>query len=169
MGLPTAWLQTLLSAAGEWIASGSMKQILHPWAMDLELAIEANPEVSAKLVALSQLWDSSPAKFNATDVEALNETLALIHEAHGLITSSYRGFEVDIISVALAWPIRVPEAFLAIVNQQRPEALILFAHYSLLLNHVDQVWFMHGISKHLLQTIHSRIGKEWESWIAWLF
>ncbi|KAF2494701.1 hypothetical protein BU16DRAFT_445206, partial [Lophium mytilinum] len=69
--------------------------------------------------------------------------------------------------VVYAWPIKVPAAFLVMVKELKPEALILLAHYSLLLNRADQVWYMQGMSRRLLQTIHGKIGKEWESWIAW--
>jgi hypothetical protein len=54
------------------------------------------------------------------------------------------------------------------VKELKPEALIVLAHYSLLLNKADHAWYMQGMSRRLLQTIHSKIGKEWESWIAWL-
>lgn len=71
-------------------------------------------------------------------------------------------------SIVMAWPIRVPEVFVSMVANLRPEAFVVLAHYCLLLNRVDHVWFMHGMSGHLLQSIRIRIGKEWESWVAWL-
>jgi len=135
--------------------------------MDPELARAADPEASAKLTALSQLWDSSSGTFEAVDVEVLNQTLALLIEAYGLVTLSSTNREIDTILVVYAWPIKVPEAFFAMVKEQKPEALVVLAHYSLLLNKVDQLWYMQGMSRRLLHTIHSKIGKQWESWIAW--
>lgn len=152
-------VQTLLTEAGEWTTRDFIKLILYPWAMDLELAMQANPEVTMKLASLSSLWDSSPAKFSAAEVAAFNETLALLHEANGLVISSTSQCPVDVMSVTMAWPIRVPETFLPMVTALKPEALVVLAHYSLLLNQVDQVWFMHGMSRHLLRTIQSKIGK----------
>jgi hypothetical protein len=160
-------VHTLLKAAGEWMASGSMISIVQPRDIDPELVKAADPEVSAKLTALSQLWNSSPGKFNLNDVEVLNETLDLLHHACGLVALSSTHREIDMILVVYAWPIKVPDAFFVMVKEQKPEALIVLAHYSLLLNKVDQLWYMQGMSRRLLQTIHSKIGKEWESWIAW--
>jgi hypothetical protein len=54
-----------------------------------------------------------------------------------------------------------------LIAARRPEALILLAHYCLLLNKVDNVWWLRGISRHLLKSIHATIGEEWEGWIAW--
>jgi hypothetical protein len=158
---------TLLKAAGEWVTSGSMKLILQPRDTDLELARAVDPEGSAKLTALSQLWSLSPGNFDANDVEVLNEALALLHEAYGVVALSSIDHQIDIILVVYAWPIKVPEAFFDMVKRQIPESLVVLAHYSLLLNKVDQLWYMQGMSRHLLQTIHRIIGKDWESCISW--
>jgi hypothetical protein len=149
-----------------------MKLLLYPWAMeshgmDPELIREAHPETSTRLTSLSRLWDMSNEKFDPADVEVLDRTLSHLHEAYGMMKSSDSECQVALIGVALTWPIRVPERFLSMVNQLEPEALILLAHYSLILNKVDDVWFMHGMSGHLLRSIQQRLGKEWESWIAW--
>ncbi|KAE9368775.1 hypothetical protein N431DRAFT_307463, partial [Stipitochalara longipes BDJ] len=158
---------TLLKAAGEWMANSSMRLILQPSHIDPELANAADPEANAKLRALSQLWDLTSGKFDADDVEVLGETLALLIEAYGLVALSSSDREIDMILVVYAWPIKVPEAFFAMVKGQKPEALVVLAHYSLLLNKVDQLWYMQGMSRRLLHTIHGKIEKEWERWITW--
>ncbi|KAF1992800.1 hypothetical protein P154DRAFT_148371 [Amniculicola lignicola CBS 123094] len=153
---------TLLNVADEWMASSSMKLVLYP--TDPQPADAADPGVSVKLTELRQLWESSPGLFSDDEVAALNVTLALLLEGCVLVRSS---FEVDLVTILYAWPIKVPEVFLSMVKMQRPEALIVLAHYSLMLNVANGIWFMQGMSRHLLQTVHSQIGKEWESWIAW--
>jgi hypothetical protein len=160
-------VHTLLKASGEWMTTSSMRSMLQSRRMDPELARAFDPEGNAKLAALSQLWNSSPGKFSADDVEALNETLTLLQEACGMGASSSADDEVDMILVVYSWPIQVPEAFLAMVKAGKPEALLLLAHYSLLLNKVDQLWYMRGMSRRLLKTVHKKIGKEWEIWITW--
>lgn len=115
----------------------------------------------------SKLWVPSSANFNVDDVKTLNETVALLQEPWGLVALSASHNEIDTILVLYGWPIKVPEAFFAMVKEQRPEALIVSAHYSLLLNKVDRLWYMQTMSRRLLQTIFGKLGKEWESWIAW--
>lgn len=66
-------VQTLLSAAWEWITRGSVKLILYPYAMDIQLATQTNPEVTAKLMALSQLWESSRGTLNDTEEASLRD------------------------------------------------------------------------------------------------
>lgn len=160
-------VHTLLKVAGDWMADGSMKNILESRSLDPEVCRAADPEAGVRLSALSQLWVSSSDTFDLDDLKTLDETLALLQEAWGLVALSASDSKVDTILVVYGWPIKVPEAFFAMIKEQRPEALIVLAHYSLLLNKVDQLWYMQGMSRRLLQTIHSKIGKEWESWIAW--
>jgi hypothetical protein len=162
-------VSTLLNTAWGWIANGPMGILLIPIVMDPELAGKANLEGSAKLTALRTLWEPPPAKFHTADIEALNEALSFTIEAYELISSSTNERPVSATSLALAWPIVVPQTFLDLVDRLEPEALVVLAQYSLLLNQVDEVWFMHCMNRPLLQTIHGRIGKEWESWIACRF
>jgi hypothetical protein len=160
-------VHTLLIAAGEWMASGPMRLMLQPRYMDPDQVRAADPEVSANLTALSQLWQSSPGNEDVADAEVLDNTLALLHEAYGQVASSSTDPEIDVVTVVYGWPIKVPEVFFTMVKEQKPEALIVLAHYSLLLNKVNQFWYIKGMSRRLLKTIHGKLGKEWETWIAW--
>ncbi|KAH8894577.1 hypothetical protein GQ53DRAFT_762659 [Thozetella sp. PMI_491] len=160
-------VHTLMKASGQWIMSGPMGPMLQTRHMEPELVRAVDPEGSAKLATLRQLWSLPTTKFNVDGVQALEETLVLILSACGLIASASTDSEIDIILVVLSWPVHIPEAFLAMVKEQKPEALVLLAHYSLILNKVDHLWYMRGMSRRLLKLIHGKIGKQWESWIAW--
>jgi hypothetical protein len=158
---------TLLDVAEEWMSSSLLKMILHPPPMTSTPAEVMDPQLGIKLSALSRLWELSPEAFSIDELEALNTTLALLLEECELVMSFYDDQLIDIVSIVYGWPIKVPAVFLAMVQEFRPEALIVLAHYSLLLNKAESVWLMQGMSRRLLQTIHKKIGKEWESWIAW--
>jgi hypothetical protein len=58
-------------------------------------------------------------------------------------------------------------AIIVILIRRCPEALILLAHYCLLLSKIDHLWWLQGMSRHLLQAVHKVLGKEWENWITW--
>jgi hypothetical protein len=80
--------------------------------------------------------------------------------------------------MTLAWPIIVPETYIQLVNQRRPEALILLAHFCLLLSKIDHVWFLKGICRRVLRSVCRMVGtgvgdtgeggeKGWEEWVNW--
>jgi len=109
-------VHTLLDVAGDWMTSSSMKPVLNPRPISPMVDKPAVLEVSLKLVALSQLWDSSLGKFNDIEVEALNETLALLHEDCVFLASFPDDRQIDVVSVVYAWPVKVPGAFLVMVK-----------------------------------------------------
>ncbi|KAF2670624.1 hypothetical protein BT63DRAFT_243480 [Microthyrium microscopicum] len=158
----------LLNATFEWMGTSLLKPILFPRPEDPTPPNAEDPVIRDKLTELSQLWVQSPGKFTEVEIQAFNDTVALLQDNCSLVASFSDDRQVDIVTIIYAWPIKVPEVFLSMVKEFRPEALIILAHYSLLLNKAEHVWFVQGMSRRLLQTIHSKIGKEWEGWITWL-
>jgi len=81
--------------------------------------------------------------------------------------------------MTIAWSTVTPDTYISLINQRRPEALVLLAHYCLLLSKIDTVWWLKGISRHLLRSVCKALEKvdslgavegserSWESWISW--
>ena len=49
------------------------------------------------------------------------------------------------------------------VGDRRPEALVLFSCYCLLLRQVEIFWWMRGMSRSLMRAIDVAVAREWES------
>lgn len=164
------WVQLLRGAGSiiycyyQDITQGPLRPISH-WDNASEISAAANPEDAVKFAALEQLWDSAPVPISATEIEALKETLRWLKITYTMISRPNESS--DAAADALSWPVRVPDLFLLMVNRRQPEALVLLAHYCLLLNKVEDFWWIRGMSRHLLQKIHLTLGKEWESWLCW--
>ncbi|KAH9208750.1 hypothetical protein DL95DRAFT_467469 [Leptodontidium sp. 2 PMI_412] len=146
------------------MAQGPLGPVLC-WDHTAELAAMANPAESAKFLALEQLWDSTRIPLTAAEVESLKESLGWMKIIYTMITLPSGG--IDPASAAMTWPVRVPEHYLSMVNERQPAALILLSHFCLLLNTVDDFWWIRDMSRGLLQVIHQTLGAEWEPWIGW--
>ena len=149
------------------IRQGPLGKLIHLWDDDAKPCPETNPEDTARFATLEQLWNRTPMTISVAEADALRETLDILRETYSFMSLPVPDSGIDPGGASLSWPIRVPEAYIQMVNRRQPEALILLAHYCLLLNKMEKVWWMSGMSRHLLQTIHKTIGKEWESWITW--
>ncbi|KAF7861557.1 hypothetical protein EAF04_008119 [Stromatinia cepivora] len=164
------WVQLLRGSARitycyyEEIAKGPLGQVLR-WDNTAELEAEANPAESAKFSALEQLWDSTRVPVTAAEVDSLQEALRWLKIIYTMMTTP--SSNNDPASTALSWPVRVPEHYLLMVNERQPAALILLSHFCLLLNKVEDFWWIRGMSRRLLQEIHQTLGAEWEPRIAW--
>src|SRR6185437_14200064 len=116
--------------------------------------------------ALEKLWDSTSQCVSAAEADSLKEALRWLKTIYGMMMITPPETN-DPASAALSWPVRVPEDYLLMVNQRQPIALVLLAHFCLLLNQIEDFWWIRGMSRRLLQEIHQTLGAEWESWIGW--
>ncbi|KAH7317207.1 hypothetical protein BKA65DRAFT_111095 [Rhexocercosporidium sp. MPI-PUGE-AT-0058] len=165
------WVQ-LLCGAGEVIKQyyhellqGPMAPIL-PWDNEAEKSAELNPAESVKFGLLEQLFYNSEAPFSDTELNALKGTLHTLQVTYTMMCNT-RSNVVDNNSLGLSWVVRIPELYLQIVSRRDPVALVVLAHFCLLLNRMENTWLISGLSRRLLQDIHQMLGKEWESQISW--
>jgi hypothetical protein len=65
------------------------------------------------------------------------------------------------------WPAQVSQDYLDLLKDRDPAALILLAHYCILLKPLDSHWYMSGYSKRLLSRIYNQLDQEWQQWLHW--
>jgi hypothetical protein len=65
------------------------------------------------------------------------------------------------------WPNTIPQKYLELLADQQPQALVILAHYAVLLHWADKEWFMRGMARYLLDTIRSSVGDEWQGALQW--
>ncbi|KAJ5621165.1 hypothetical protein N7510_005149 [Penicillium lagena] len=90
----------------------------------------------------------------------LSSAFSKVHEAQARKNYS--------LCVALnVWAARVPDAYLELVKQRHPVALILLAHYCILLLPLEGSWYMNGYSKRLITRIYGQLDEQWRPWLQW--
>jgi hypothetical protein len=65
------------------------------------------------------------------------------------------------------WPVQVTQEYLDLLKDRDPVALILLAHYCILLLPLEGNWYMSGYSKRLLTRIYNQLDEEWRPWLRW--
>lgn len=65
------------------------------------------------------------------------------------------------------WPGSVNQDFIELIYERDERALVLLAHYCVLLKRVDHVWYLKGLGEGLLRNIWGVLGREGRSWIGW--
>ncbi|KAF7859688.1 hypothetical protein EAF04_008767 [Stromatinia cepivora] len=147
------------------MVNGPLGKLFFLWDADALPDVDSCAEDVAKLDALAQLWIPRPETLSVSETKALGETLSLLRETY--VAMSTMGDRVDTASACLSWPIRASDLYLDLVAKQSPQALILLAHYSLLLNMCGDLWWLHGMSRKLLQEVHRALPEKWRHWIQW--
>ncbi|KAI9929863.1 hypothetical protein ASPWEDRAFT_100244 [Aspergillus wentii DTO 134E9] len=94
-------------------------------------------------------------------VDALSQSFTSIYE---------NSFSVDAFSPwVFGWLYRLSDEFNSCLQQKQPVALVIFAHFTVLLKEleIDPLWFMRGWSHHVMDGINCYLHEEDKAWIQW--
>ncbi|PVH70958.1 hypothetical protein DL98DRAFT_521355 [Cadophora sp. DSE1049] len=67
------------------------------------------------------------------------------------------------------WPASIPMEYLEMLRAREPAALVLLAHYCVLLEPLEESWYMVGFRKRLLERIYWQLDEDWRKWLDWPF
>ncbi|QSS59627.1 C6 zinc finger domain-containing protein [Histoplasma capsulatum] len=105
----------------------------------------------------------------AQDRETANAYALAIHQLLNAYTqvSILSERKQDFVPVIFVWPIAIPQTYLKLLGERKPEAMVILAHYSALLQRLDDQWFMKGWARYLVKQIEMTLGEEWQPWLCW--
>jgi Fungal specific transcription factor domain len=67
----------------------------------------------------------------------------------------------------LIWPGVVPTDYVRLLHYQHPIALIILAHYCVVIKKIETVWYLRGLGQNLLLSIHEVLSPKWRPWLVW--
>jgi hypothetical protein len=67
------------------------------------------------------------------------------------------------ISMILVWPVLVPAQFVDLLRQRQAEALVICAHYAVLLHRGRHLWVIGDGGKFVIEVIRDNLGPEWQN------
>jgi hypothetical protein len=70
-------------------------------------------------------------------------------------------------SMSMCFPKQDPTRFSLLLKQRHPQALVILAYYTVLLDLLGSRWWINGWGRRVLRDIVCSLGDEWKSWIEW--
>lgn len=70
-------------------------------------------------------------------------------------------------SMVMCFPKQDPSHFSLLLKRRLPQALIILAYYTVLLDLLDARWWISGWGRRVLSDVVGSLGDEWKSWIDW--
>ena len=67
----------------------------------------------------------------------------------------------------MSWPVLLSSEYIDLLSEQRPEALVILAHFGVILLLHKHIWTFGDGGYYLISTIRSYLGPEWASWLLW--
>ena len=67
----------------------------------------------------------------------------------------------------LSWPVQLTDEYLELLNERRPEALIILSYYGVILTFYRNSWVVGDKGIQLVKAINSHLGGYWDQWMQW--
>ncbi|KNG48781.1 hypothetical protein DDE82_005104 [Stemphylium lycopersici] len=65
------------------------------------------------------------------------------------------------------WIHFVTPQYVELLAQKQPAALIIIAHYAVLLSRAPQYWFLEGVASQILDVANALVPATWSAWLDW--
>ena len=151
-------VKTVLHSAREWIALGNLGGLVdYNWdPTTLVLHEEAR-------LAFEKLSDMNKRETRDGNIRDLYSTT---------IQDLKHAFEIQTVvmgepGLVFTWLLVVQAPYVAQLEKKEPMALVILAHYAVLLHTSKGQWWLDGRGAHLVQSIHQLLPPEWLPAIDW--
>jgi len=185
-------LMAFLSNNWSGIAKGSFAPLLHGDPGPVYASYNPDDEQLVKLEQLFESFDSSPTsqeeqqqpllrplpafsssppshtlqqKTTNHDPQIYHTALLELRRVFALPYTPHRTICTQ--TAAHMWPGSLNQDFVELIYERDERALVILAHYCVLLKKVDHVWYLKGLGKGLLESIWEVLGEEWRPWVRW--
>lgn len=155
-------VHTIIRSARDWIAAGPVSPMLKSGG-DRSSSEYLEPPESDRLMDLSQLIKETTV--DEAELEAYEDAIRKLRKCFSAVCAS--DTRICHLAPAFSWPIRISDEYMGLLRKHTPEALAIFAHYSVLLKKLDGFWWVQGWGTSLLSTIYGLLGTEYRLWIRW--
>jgi hypothetical protein len=80
-----------------------------------------------------------------------------------------KGHNESPVLASFVWPLTLPPQFLELLSEKQPEALVILAHYCVVIywGEQDHTWFLAGWAGYTLETIKRSIPESWHEHLSW--
>lgn len=149
---------TIVKSGFHWVKEGKLGPFIRQGF--LSSTADLSPEIQRRLGYLEGLVDS--AGF-ADDVKAP------YIRAIELLTTCFRNtmaFPEDS-GVVLCWLAMIPSELITLISEKQPMALVLLAHYGVLLHGLRNVWWCQDWGSNLVEYISVSLEGEWQDLVTW--
>lgn len=147
-------------SAKSWLPSGILAPMLPPMRRwdKIDTPSEADEQLNRLTILVSHVED---AERRLLYTKAITD----LQKAFSIYSSLDKG-DCNI-SIIFQWCAQLSEEYVGLLMSCDPEALVIFAHFAVLMSKALPCWWLEGRVEWLLASIHSHLGECHRIWIQW--
>lgn len=151
---------TIIMSNYQWIKDGKLSALLHD--QDNGPPTTELPQLlDHQLNELDTLCEQ--ASGGTDDVQIYKGSLRSLREC--FVRMNNRTVYECEVSIAFLWPVLIPQELVDKLHAGEPIALILLAHYCVILHHLDSYWWMNGWATYIVRKIDRELDDSMRSWL----
>lgn len=154
----TRWLVGAMMLMMDRVDSGELYPLVRP-----EPTRPTMPDMSQLVISALRRRNAAEAERDPSHEADVYEQ-ALEHLRYSLEQLMGGGEPKDF---AFCWAFRIPVRFQDLVREREPFALVVLAHYAVVLHHMHQSWWMGNWGTRILKEIADCLDPEWRELICW--
>ncbi|KAF9888626.1 hypothetical protein FE257_008558 [Aspergillus nanangensis] len=98
-------------------------------------------------------------------IEAATNLSSTFNEAYRTRGAGRDG--ISLMAPVIGWIYRLPEEFVCLLEEKDSFALIILAHWSILLRYMGTCWLMDAWDRHVISGIRLSLHEDFHQWIEW--
>lgn len=102
-----------------------------------------------------------------TSVTACKNAIQHLRWVLGSNTRPHTSEQQQTADTIYSWPILLSADFTNLLSKRRPEALIILAHYAVVLHERREIWVVGESGSWLIRAITTYLGTFWKDWLVW--
>ncbi|CAG8257864.1 unnamed protein product [Penicillium salamii] len=124
---------------------------------------ESNPSLSdSSRSAISKLYELNNTRISKVDQNTFRLTVHLLENLFANLDSG-----AEPVSKAFMWISELDSQFSDLLDAREPFALVIFAHYCVVLHRLRWLWWISSWGQRVLSVIGRELDSEWKPLIAW--
>jgi hypothetical protein len=139
------------------------KSRLGPLLQQIEDACPAIQDDTESTEILNKMIESNACPSTASKYHNAVSTLQRSFSLHAALRGSV-GRQID---ATIAFCLDVDDEYLELLERRQPEALVIFAHFAVLLHWNRDSWIIGDGGQYLIQSITNHVGRHWAEWLHW--
>jgi hypothetical protein len=143
------------------IESGRASILAAAWERNLEISDEdkrSHLDFFLSIIPKKGTWSDESTRVYRHAANLLAESIAFVDRAKKTIG-------LTAWNVLGTWPVRIEQGFFTLTSEKHPGALILLAHYCVILNQIGDCWYIGGRPGMLIASIARILDKRWHTYI----
>ena len=154
----------MICSVWDRIESGPVKELASQWEVPVEVLEEGKQSLTDYLLSVIPS-QSSPDAWSQEVCRLYSDTAVELGRAFSCTRALGEKFTTwDALRI---WPMLISVGYMNLLSSCHPGALILLAHYCILLQKVESHWYFEGRATNLLSTIVHRLDTRWHCYIQW--